>query len=195
MYRALGVLTIIALALSGCLSNGRDDENLFAEEPVPVVEPEEGTQLAALPPVPERRPSDMSAFIPPESAHLADKRIDDLVGLSLVEAEALLGAPSFEEVQPPARIWSYNGQDCVLSVFFYPRVGGEDFRALAYEVTSATPVAAAAPATEAAKQDGEQAALSSEDMLRCFTVLVAQNARSRENAAEAQDSPTSTTVE
>jgi hypothetical protein len=184
MYRPLGVLTAIAITLSGCLTAGQD-EDAFAEEPVPVVDADPDPQLAALPPVPARRPSDMSAFLPPEEAHLAEKKIDDLVGLSLEETESLLGGPSFEQVQPPARIWSYNSRDCVLSIFFYPRVGGADYRALAYEVkgpnTEPKEVEAAAqPAEGAADQE------ASEEDIRCFTTLIAQYASSRRMAADKQ---------
>ena len=78
MYRALGVLTVIAMTVSGCLTTNRDDSG-FAEEPVPIVDAEPDPQLAALPPVPSRRPDDMSGFISPEEAYLAEKKIDDLV--------------------------------------------------------------------------------------------------------------------
>lgn len=192
MYRKLAVLSVFALGLSGCFAEGQDDQGLFAEEPVPIVEADQESQLAALPPVPARRPSDMSGFIPPEDAHLASKRIDDLVGLSPIEIEDLLGGPALEEVQPPAKIWSYNGQECVLSIFFYPRVGGEDYRALAYEVKGAKQESpeqatqeAEAAAGQAAAESGAQAAATPEDNGRCFTTLLAQNASSRRAAEEA----------
>ena len=197
MYRVFGVTTLFALALSGCSVFDRQDDNGFAEEPVPVAEAEAEPQLAALPPIPARRPNDMSTFIPPEAAHLAEKRIEDLVGLSLKETESLLGGPSIEEVQAPAKIWSYNAADCVLSIFFYPRVGGEDYRALAYQVTG--PDAAVEqpdpPPQEAAAATAESgAAKVSEADRRCFTTLVAQNASARKIAAEDADAEASETA-
>ncbi|MEX0922609.1 MAG: hypothetical protein WD489_05470 [Rhodovibrionaceae bacterium] len=208
MYRRFAVLSVVALGLSGCLTDGQNDQNLYADEPVPIVEPAQDTQLAALPPVPARRPTDMSGFIPPGDAHLSEKRIDDLVGLSRPEIEDLLGGPSMEEVQPPARVWSYHGQECVLSIFFYPRVGGEDFRALAYEVKGPgqNQVAPQAPrdASAAVEQPASagdadtEAAMTVEDRSRCFTTLIAQNASARRAAAEvpaAPQAPTSQPVE
>lgn len=188
MYRVVGVTTLVALTLSGCALFDRHRDDGFAEEPVPVVEAEDEPQLAALPPIPTRRPSDMSGFIPPEAAHLAEKKIDDLVGLSLEETENLLGGPALEEVQPPAKVWLYNSQDCVLSIFFYPRVGGEDFRALAYQVTgkaeeaSSEAAVASGDAQTAASESGT--AKVSEADRRCFTTLVAQNASARKMAAD-----------
>ena len=183
MYRALGVLTVIAMTVSGCLTTNRDDGG-FAEEPVPIVDAEPDPQLAALPPVPSRRPDDMSGFTSPEEAYLAEKKIDDLVGLSLQETESLLGGPSFEQVQPPARIWSYNSQDCVLSIFFYPRVGGSDYRALAYEVKGPNTELKTSDAAAAAAVEGQASQQASEEDVRCFTTLIAQNASSRRMAAE-----------
>lgn len=198
MYRRFAVLSVVALGLSGCFMDGQNDENLFAEEPAPIMEPEQETQLAALPPIPVRRPSDMSGIIPPEAAYLADKQIDDLVGLSPPEIENLLGGPSLEQVQAPAKVWSYHGQKCVLSIFFYPRVGGEDFRALAYEVKGPgeTEVAQAPQDASAAKQQpastdgaGSDATMTPEDSGRCFTTLLAQNASARRVAADSQAAP------
>jgi hypothetical protein len=60
--------------------------------------------------------------------------IERLVGMDFVGTEWLLGEPALEEVKPPAKIWSYNGSGCVLSIFFFPHVADGDFRALTYEV-------------------------------------------------------------
>lgn len=199
MYRIAGVLTVVAAALAGCAAFDGKDDNRFAEEPAPVVESEQETQLVAVPPIPERRPDDMSGFIPPEEAYLAKKKIDDLVGLSLEETESLLGGPALEEVQPPAKIWSYNGQDCVLSIFFYPRVGGKDYRALAYQVKDAAEfseaTAAAAQSVAQAKSEIEAEKVTEADR-RCFTTLIAQNASSRRVVEDDQEqAPASTPVE
>lgn len=199
MYRIAGILTVVAAALAGCVAFDKKDDNRFAEEPAPVVEPEQETQLAAVPPIPVRRPDDMSGFIPPEEAYLARKKIDDLVGLSLEETASLLGGPALEEVQPPAKIWSYNGQDCVLSIFFYPRVGGQDYRALAYQVKDAVELseatAAAAQSAAQVKSEIETEKVTEADR-RCFTTLIAQNASSRRVVEDDQEqAPASAPVE
>jgi len=60
--------------------------------------------------------------------------IERLVGMDFVGTEWLLGEPALEEVKPPAKVWSYNGSGCVLSIFFFPHVADGGFRALTYEV-------------------------------------------------------------
>jgi hypothetical protein len=65
----------------------------------------------------------------------AGKRdLDELVGLEFWQVESMIGRPTFDEVKPPARVWTYNSKSCILTILFYPQVGGETFRALTYEV-------------------------------------------------------------
>jgi hypothetical protein len=81
-------------------------------------------RTASPPPVPLRKPP-----VPDVSWD-----IERLVGMDFVGTEWLLGEPALEEVKPPAKIWSYNGSGCVLSIFFFPHVADGGFRALTYEV-------------------------------------------------------------
>ncbi len=141
----------------------------FEEAPVPADYSNLDPQVADLPdnppvadpPLPPRRPAapaDLQlseAMAAPLASVQPMAEVDSLVGLGFGETETLLGRPTLQEVQPPAQIWSYNGPDCVLTIFFYPQVGGEQYRALAYDVTDAAPDARSAQ--------------------RCFTALVAQN--------------------
>lgn len=141
----------------------------FEEAPVPADYSNLDPQVADLPdtppvadpPLPPRRPAapaDLQlseAMAAPLASVQPIAEVDSLVGLGFGETETLLGQPTLQEVQPPAQIWSYNGPDCVLTIFFYPQVGGEQYRALAYDVTDAAPDAQSAQ--------------------RCFTALVAQN--------------------
>ena len=135
MFRPLLTAAFAALSLMGCAElsgSGKGDpesagprENLSIPDQLvilPVVEPER-----PLPPTPRRKP------------HLPDVswQIDGLIGMDFVGTEWLLGAPALETVQPPAKIWSYNGSGCVLNIFFYPQVNGGEFRALTYEVKGA----------------------------------------------------------
>jgi hypothetical protein len=124
------------------------------------------------PPLPPRRPAppanlrlDGAMAAPVESAEPAVE-VGTLVGMGFAETETLLGLPSQEQVQPPAKIWSYEGPDCVLTIFFYPQVGGEQYRALAYDV-------------------GETAA-DAQSAQRCFTALIARN-RAPDAAPKAED--------
>lgn len=101
-----------------------------APEPIEVAEPEE------TPPVPRRRPDQVAAL--PETEPVPEgPDIEGLVGLDFDATEALLGEPALDEVQSPARVWAYTGRGCVLSIFFYPNVDGQSYRALTYEVKGA----------------------------------------------------------
>ena len=48
----------------------------------------------------------------------------DIDGLGLVETEAHLGKPDLLTRDPPAEIWQYAKEHCVLYVFFYPAQDG-----------------------------------------------------------------------
>ena len=92
----------------------------------------------------------------------ADKpKIDWLVGQDFESVQALLGDPALKEVQAPANVWAYNGSGCVLSIFFYPHVGGSGYQALTYEVKGA-----------------EQTA---EVETRCFTELLEEKKKAKAN--------------
>ena len=100
-------------------------------EPVAVAEPEDP------PPVPRRRPDQVAALPVEEEEEPVGPDIEGLVGLDFDATQALLGEPALDEVQSPARVWAYNGSGCVLSIFFYPNVDGQSYRALTYEVKGA----------------------------------------------------------
>lgn len=96
-------------------------------------------ELGLTAPLPRRRPEQLAVAVvePPSDAEPAVDPtlvIEQLVGLDFEDARALLGFPALDEVQPPARVWAYNGSGCVLSIFFYPHVDGSTYRALTYEV-------------------------------------------------------------
>ncbi len=83
-----------------------------------------------IPPVPRRRPAASTI----EATSPDKPKIDWLVGQDFEAVQALLGDPALKEVQAPANVWAYNGSGCVLSIFFYPHVGGGGYQALTYEV-------------------------------------------------------------
>lgn len=144
-----GVLGTALLGLSACAELGIPMPEFpgSAEEatiPVPVEQalsnagrfPEDVTADVATPrPVPRlpvRKPDVPPAAVAAAQAPEADP--DTLVGLDFARTTALLGDPALLIDEPPAKIWAYNGANCVLHVFFYPKVGGTDFRVLTYEV-------------------------------------------------------------
>jgi hypothetical protein len=80
-------------------------------------------------PLPERKPG--IAAVAPAASPFDPKEV---VGLGFRETEALLGTPTRQEERPPAKVWSYESGDCVLSIFFYADINTREFRALTYEV-------------------------------------------------------------
>jgi hypothetical protein len=93
---------------------------------------EDVAQLKPPPPLPIRKPEVPQAAI--EAMRAPQVEPDSLVGLDFERTIALLGDPALLIEQPPAKVWAYNGANCALHVFFYPKVGGTDFRVLTYEV-------------------------------------------------------------
>lgn len=148
MIRLLGLWGLTGSLLLGCVTQQQKGVDLPTTqwtpdrvaklvnppppEPVAVVEPEDP------PPVPRRRPEQVASLPPsePEPDEEAPD-LDGLVGLDFDATEALLGEPALDEVQSPARVWAYAGRGCVLSIFFYPNVDGQSYRALTYEVKGA----------------------------------------------------------
>ncbi len=76
-------------------------------------------------PVPARKPETL--------AKRTDLDPERLIGLSTFQTESLLGMPALQDERPPAKVWTYNAQSCVLSIFFYPDINTRVFQALTYE--------------------------------------------------------------
>lgn len=122
------------------------------------------TGAAAEPPVPRRKPSDMTIVARREF------HPDLLVGLDFNATKALLGDPALQLEEPPAKVWAYNGGSCMLNVFFYPSVGDSVFRVLTYEVrggdaTEGTATSDLSAATKVSDKD-------SPVVRRCFADLL-----------------------
>jgi len=193
-----GVLGTALLGLSACAELGIQFPDLRgpAAEAVTSVPadqalsnagrfPEDVTEEVAepkpLPPLPLRKPDVPQAAIAATYAPQVDP--DALVGLDFERTAALLGDPTLLIERPPAKIWAYNGTSCALHVFFYPRVGGSDFRVLTYEVKGG-PEAPAARAGEAAKTD------QTKDFARlCLSELLAQAEAGRAGSQTAPVQP------
>lgn len=112
------------------------------------------------PPLPVRKPEVPQEIL--EATQVPEMDPDSLVGLDFERTTALLGEPALLIEEPPAKIWAYNGTNCVLHVFFYPKVGGSDFRVLTYEVKGGT-------------ESGAAQAAQSKDFARlCLGELLAQ---------------------
>jgi hypothetical protein len=128
-------LSILVLAIAtGCQV---DDRNPTVVAAVPLAEPVESTPPEPPPapppeavPLPGHKPEPAGALAP-----TIGEGAKELVGLGFGETEALLGRPSKEDEKPPAKVWTYSGTDCELTIFFYADINTQEFRALTYEVT------------------------------------------------------------
>ncbi len=151
MIRRLGSVVLATTLLAACtsldsalksldlgvLSPGTTGDSLpdaLTDSAVQVDLPEGGQTAATVagaaaePPVPRRKPSDVTIVARREF------HPELLVGLDFDATKALLGDPMRQLEEPPAKIWAYNGGSCMLNVFFYPSVGDSVFRVLTYEV-------------------------------------------------------------
>jgi hypothetical protein len=67
--------------------------------------------------------------------------LQDIVGMNEARVASTLGPPFARSEKPPARIWQYRGDDCILKVRFFLDLNDQSFRALS---------------VDAAKTDGEK---------------------------------------
>ncbi len=72
----------------------------------------------------------LPASTPPD----VDDDPEQLMGLDSAALEALLGEPGFRRDEPPAQVWQYHGEDCVLDVFLYTDDAAEHHRVTYYEI-------------------------------------------------------------
>ena len=131
------ILGLLVLGLVGCIDHGAQrgqpsprgvlpkNQQVAEPAPPPLTRPEARLD-AGIPPVPFRKPS----------SSLVENEADPqwLLSLDFEATEALLGAPALKLEQPPARVWVYNADGCILNVFFYPRVEEGTYRVLNYDV-------------------------------------------------------------
>lgn len=87
-------------------------------------------------PVPPRRKPSQVATAPDGEPETPDVVPDQLIGLDQTAAANLLGQPSLQNEKPPAKVWTYNSESCVLSLFFYADINTRVFRSLTYEIKS-----------------------------------------------------------
>lgn len=82
-------------------------------------------------PVPQHKPA--------EIARLGSLDPRRLIGLGFRDAEALLGEPVWRGERPPAKVWIYSAESCVLNIFFYADINTREFRSLTYEIKGGLP--------------------------------------------------------
>ncbi|MCP4328557.1 MAG: hypothetical protein GY791_09000 [Alphaproteobacteria bacterium] len=59
---------------------------------------------------------------------------EELIGRNERQVKATLGTPAAQRDVPPAKIWHYSEDDCVISVYFYLNLESQVFQALRYEI-------------------------------------------------------------
>lgn len=135
MWRCASFSILIAVLATGC----QDEPRAHAVAVVPPAA--EPAAASPTPPEPPPTPPDVVP-LPEHKPEAADATPVEpgpdpkqLVGLGFGETEALLGLPTRQEEKPPARVWTYSGTDCELTIFFYADINTQEFRALTYEVT------------------------------------------------------------
>lgn len=132
MRRLLAAGAASVFVLAGCTDDARAKK--VAVKP-PAADTVANIQLQhAEPPALERRK--VPARKPELMAKAAEVDSDprQLIGLDPSATTALLGEPAVQEEKPPARVWTYNAKDCVLSIFFYADINTRVFHALTYEI-------------------------------------------------------------
>jgi len=137
MWRHASLSILMAFALAGCWF----DEGPRAPPPAPVAA-EPAPEPPAPPPPPPASPP-LPAEKPPQQVATTTQPLGaapppgpdpkQLVGLDFAQTEHLLGQPAKQEEKPPAKVWTYNGTECDLTIFFYADINTRVFRALTYE--------------------------------------------------------------
>jgi hypothetical protein len=62
-----------------------------------------------------------------------------LMGLTEAEMRTLLGDPTTVRPEPPALIWSYASQQCVVDLYFYLELASETYKTVTFEMTPKEP--------------------------------------------------------
>ena len=73
--------------------------------------------------------------------HRAPQPVDPqkLLGLTEAGMRTLLGDPAAVRAEPPALIWSYSSQACVVDLYFYLELASETYKTVTFEVTPKGP--------------------------------------------------------
>jgi hypothetical protein len=122
----------LVAALSACAAQPRSgatpaDTAATAPQAAPATAPE--PEKAAPVPAPAKEQKQIARL--PESALDAAPATRvypvpiarHLMGRSPDGVTETLGAPSFQRKEPPAEVWQYRGERCILDVFFMPKDG------------------------------------------------------------------------
>lgn len=116
MFRLVSPPLAVAVLLAAC-----------AGDPTIEAPPAEGVHASAPSPVPVDLPEDVSlGLLAERPGGLAGFTVDtvsaptDLVGMDSGQIALLFGEPRFVRSDPPARIWQFGNERCLLDLFLYP---------------------------------------------------------------------------
>lgn len=133
MWRYALLSILIAAVVTGCQLF---DNHAPSGAPAPTQ-----TKAAPAPPPPPPEPAPLPAQKPAQVATTAPITAPppspdpkQLVGMDFAQTQHLLGKPTRQEEKPPAKVWTYSGTECDLTIFFYADINTREFRALTYEI-------------------------------------------------------------
>ncbi len=159
--RPIGAALLALLTLSACVELEEMQALRSGAEPPASAEPPEPPPQSLvdltddMPPIPQRKPEltqllarqlyskparrGRETIATPPQPMVSTVIVDPnaLIGLDFEKTANILGPPTRLIEQPPALVWAYDSPNCDMRVFFYPRVGGSGFRALAYKIDEA----------------------------------------------------------
>jgi|GEM_PF-1816860 len=109
----------------------------------PPEEPEDGVEEEAADAGADEAAEDAAKAVAPDALDEPARdepgrvALDTIVGYDETTVAELLGAPDSSEDDPPARVWQYASENCVLDVYFYMELSTRNYRVLSYELDSA----------------------------------------------------------
>jgi len=111
LLRFIFIPVVLIMALNACVISNQEKPGTTASQAS-----KSGNDLAHTPPVP---------MLPPERAMLNGIHDPDipgpkrLLGLFADDVRKMFGVPDFKRHDPPAEIWQYRKDGCLLDVFLY----------------------------------------------------------------------------
>jgi len=136
MWRHASLSILVVGLVTGCqmLDKHPPSGNVAPAQTTAVPEPPATPPPPPEPaPLPAQKPAQVAALAP-VAAPPPGPDPKELVGLDFAQTQHLLGKPTKQDEKPPAKVWTYNGTECDLTIFFYADISTRQFRALTYEI-------------------------------------------------------------
>lgn len=135
------VVPALVLLATGC-SSVVDDVTLGDRVTAQAAKPPPPRPAPAPAPPPPASDPPVAAYVPPQikpRPPVISKNLEPakLIGLTYEDTENAVGKPNDIREEPPATVWRYQTEDCLVDVFFYMDLATKQFRAVAYDVKPA----------------------------------------------------------